>query len=140
MKLAPLFTLAALLALALPLAAQEKKQDAKEPEHTKDSLETVKKNVKEGKAVIVDVREQDEWDAGHLAGAILMPSSKLKVEKDLAELVKKLDKDTVIYTHCRAGRRAAACGEILRKQGFDVRALKPGYEELIKAGFEKAKE
>ena len=135
MKLVPLLALAALLAVGLPLSAQDKKV-----EHTKDSLETVKKNVKEGKAVIVDVREQNEWDAGHLEGAILMPSSKLKVEKDLAEIAKKLDKDTIIYTHCRAGGRAATCAAILKKQGFDVRALKPGYEELIKAGFERAKE
>jgi rhodanese-related sulfurtransferase len=107
-------------------------------EHTKDSLQTVKKNVAEGKAVIVDVREPKEWEAGHLKGAILMPSSQLKVEKDLSELVKKLDKDKIVYTHCRAGGRAATCAAILTKEGFDVRALKPGYKDLIEAGFEKA--
>jgi rhodanese-related sulfurtransferase len=106
--------------------------------HTKDSFATVKENVKAGKAVIVDVREQDEWDAGHLKGAILIPQSKLKVEAEAAELAKKLDKSKVIYTHCRAGRRAVVCGEILKKQGFDVRPLKAGYEELVKEGFEKA--
>lgn len=106
--------------------------------HTKESLDAVKENVKAGKAVIVDVREQEEWDAGHLKGAILMPQSKLKVEAEAAELAKKLDRSKVIYTHCRAGRRALACGEILKKQGFDVRPLKSGFEELVKAGFEKA--
>jgi rhodanese-related sulfurtransferase len=106
--------------------------------HTKDTLETVKKNVEEKKAVIVDVREESEWKEGHLAGAILLPQSKLNVESELAELVKKLPKDKVIYTHCRAGGRALRCGEILKKQGFDVRPLKPGYEELVKAGFKKA--
>lgn len=120
---------------ALVLAA-----DDKEPLHTKDSLETIKKNVAEGKAVIVDVREQNEWDAGHLKGAILIPSSKLKVDAKLAELTKKLDKEKIIYTHCRAGRRALACAEILKKQGFDVRAIKAGYEVLVKAGFEKAED
>jgi rhodanese-related sulfurtransferase len=108
--------------------------------HTKDTLETVKKNVKEGKAVIVDVREQKEWDEGHIAGAVLMPKSKLDIEKEAAALVQKLDKAKIIYTHCKAGRRALACGDILKKQGFDVRPLKPGYEELLKAGFEKAKD
>jgi phage shock protein E len=122
-------------AFSLTTLAQEKKV-----EHTKDPLETVKKNVKEGKAVIVDVREPKEWEEGHLKGAILMPSSKLKVEAELADLVKTLDKDKIIYTHCRAGGRAATCAQILKKEGFDVRALKPGYEDLIKAGFEKAKE
>ena len=112
---------------------------AEEPTHTKDTLDTVKQNIKEGKAVLVDVREQKEWDEGHIAGAVFMPKSKLDVEKEAAELAKKLDKNKIVYTHCKAGRRALACGEILRKQGFDVRPLKPGYDELLKAGFEKAK-
>jgi phage shock protein E len=110
---------------------------AEEPTPTKDTLDTVKQNIKDGKAVLVDVREQKEWDEGHIAGAVFMPKSKL--EKEAAELAKKLDKNKIVYTHCKAGRRALACGEILKKQGFDVRALKPGYEELLKAGFEKAK-
>lgn len=112
---------------------------AEEPGHTKDTLETVKKNIKEGKAVLVDVREQDEWDKGHIAGAILLPKSKLDVEKEAAALMTKLDKSKIVYTHCMRGRRALACGEVLKKQGFDVRPLKPGYDELLKAGFEKAK-
>ena len=106
--------------------------------HTKDSLDTVKANVKEGKAVIVDVREQDEWDEGHLKGAILIPRSKLQEDAEATELVKKLDKSKIVYTHCRAGGRALACGELLKKQGFDVRPLKAGYADLIGAGFEKA--
>ena len=108
--------------------------------HSKDSLAMVKENVKAGKAVIVDVREQEEWDAGHLKGAILIPRSKLTVEEEAKELVKKLPQDKVIYTHCRAGRRALACGELLKKQGFDVRPLKTGFDELVKEGFEKAEE
>ena len=109
---------------------------AEEPMHTKDSLETVKANVDAGKAQIVDVREQREWDAGHVKGAVHLPKSKLETDAGLAELLKKLDKKKIIYTHCGAGKRALACGEILKKQGFDVRPLKPGYQPLIEAGFE----
>jgi rhodanese-related sulfurtransferase len=134
MKWAFYFFAAALLGTALI-----DRISAEEPTHTKDTLDTVKQNIKDGKAVLVDVREQKEWDEGHIAGAVLMPKSKLDVEKEAAELAKKLDKNKIVYTHCRAGRRALACGEILKKQGFDVRPLKPGYEELLKAGFEKAK-
>jgi phage shock protein E len=107
--------------------------------HTKESLADVKKNVEAGKAVIVDVREPSETDAGYVKGAILLPQSKLKVESELAALLKTLPKDKVIYTHCRAGGRALTCGDILKKQGYDVRPLKPGYAQLIEAGFEKAK-
>jgi rhodanese-related sulfurtransferase len=106
--------------------------------HTKDSLEAVKENVKSGKAVIVDVREQNEWDAGHLKGAILTPLSKLKNEGQVMEMLKLLPKDKIVYTHCRAGGRALTCGDILKAHGYDVRPLKPGFEDLVKAGFEKA--
>jgi len=106
--------------------------------HTKDSLDTVKSNVKEGKAVIVDVREQYEWDEGHLKGAVLMPMSKLKKEAEASEMLKSLPKDKIIYTHCRAGGRSLMCGDILKAAGFDVRPLRPGFEDMLKAGFEKA--
>jgi len=105
--------------------------------HTKDSLDSIRESVKAGKAVIVDVREQNEWNAGHLKGAILAPQSKLNSEADVADLLKKLPKDKVIYTHCAAGRRALVCGDILKKHGFDVRPLKTGYKDLVAAGFEK---
>jgi len=106
---------------------------------TKDTLDTVKENVKSGKAVIVDVREKAEWDDGHVAGAIHLPKSQLDDKAKFADLVKKLDKSKIIYTHCKAGRRALACGELLKKEGFDVRPLKGGYQDLIDGGLEKAK-
>lgn len=112
---------------------------AEEPAHTKDSLSTVKENVTSGKAVIVDVREKAEWDDGHVAGAIHLPKSGLDNKAKFAELVKSLPKDKILYTHCKAGFRALACGEQLKKAGFEVRSLKPGYEELIGAGLEKGK-
>jgi rhodanese-related sulfurtransferase len=111
-------------------------QDA--PTHTKDSLTTVKDNVKSGKAVIVDVREQNEWDQGHVKGAILVPQSKLRDDSQLPQMLKLLPKDKIIYTHCKAGGRSLTCGDILKKHGYDVRPLKPGYQDLITAGFEKA--
>jgi rhodanese-related sulfurtransferase len=106
--------------------------------HTKDSLQTVKDNVKSGKAVIVEVREQGEWDAGHVKVAILAPMSKLRREAEAKELLKLVPKDKIVYTHCKAGGRALMCGDILKANGYDVRPLKPGYEDLIQAGFEKA--
>jgi phage shock protein E len=112
---------------------------AQKPTHTKDTLDTVKENLKAGKAVLVDVREQDEWDNGHLAGTIHLPTTQLEKKEKFAELVKKLDKSKIIYTHCKAGYRALTCGELLKEEGFDVRALKPGYSQLIAAGFEKGK-
>ena len=106
--------------------------------HTKDSLDTVKENVKSGKFLILDVREQNETDAGHLKDAILVPQSKLRVEGQLADLLKGVPKDKIIYTHCKAGGRSLICGDILKKHGYEVRPLKPGYDDLMRSGFEKA--
>jgi rhodanese-related sulfurtransferase len=112
---------------------------AQKPTHTKDSVATVKENLKAGKAVMVDVREKDEWDFGHLAVAIHLPTSQLEKPDKIDDLVKKLNKDKIIYLHCKAGYRALSCGELLKEKGFDVRPLKAGYQALIADGFEKAK-
>jgi rhodanese-related sulfurtransferase len=107
-------------------------------EHTKDSLEIVRKALADKKAVLIDVREKSEWDQGHLKDAKLLPLSLLKGEtlpKDVAEL---LPKDKVAYLHCAAGRRVLAAAEILKKQGYDVRPLKDGYKVLLDKGFPKA--
>ena len=53
---------------------------------TKDSLETVKQNVAEKKAVLVDVREKAEWETGHIEGAIFLPLSQLQQDVSPAEL------------------------------------------------------
>ncbi len=107
-------------------------------EHTKDSLETVRKKVAEKKAVLLDVREQEEWDEGHLRDARLLPLSALGEKLDAARLAKVLPKGQVVYVHCRSGRRCLRAAEVLSRQGYDVRPLKAGFEELLKAGFPRA--
>lgn len=112
-------------------------------EHTKDSLDKVKQDVEANKAVILDVREKREWEAGYVEGAKLLPLSKLAQNegtKELAaEVAETLPKDKVIYCHCKAGGRALTAGDILKDLGYDVRPLKAGYADLIEAGFPKAK-
>lgn len=108
-------------------------------DHTTDSLDTVKKSAKDGKALIVDVREQSEWDDGHLEGAKLLPLSDLKAGVSAEKLKEKLDDAKVLYLHCGSGKRCLAAADLLKKQGYDVRPLKDGFQALVKAGFEKAK-
>jgi phage shock protein E len=102
---------------------------------TKDTPADVKKVLEAKKAVLLDVREQSEWNEGHLKDAKLLPLSKLK-KADAKDL--DLPKDKVIYCHCRAGSRALQAAELLQKLGFEVRALKPGYQDLLDSGFPKA--
>ena len=109
-------------------------------EHTKDSLEKVKQNVEKKKAVLVDVREESEWEDGHIHGAHHLPLSWLARSPDPKELQKKLPQDKVLYVHCKSGGRCLIAADLLKDFGYELRPLKPGYTDLVKAGFEKAEE
>jgi rhodanese-related sulfurtransferase len=108
-------------------------------DHTTDTPEQVKKAIAEKKAVLIDVREPREWQAGHLKDAELLPLSKLKKGVAKEEVEKVIPKGKIAYLHCKAGGRCLIAADILQKQGYDVRALKEGYDDLIQAGFPKAK-
>jgi rhodanese-related sulfurtransferase len=108
-------------------------------EHTRDTLATVKKALADGKAVLADVREKDEWDDGHIKGAKLLPLSTLTKGAKKEDVVKVLPKGKIIYCHCASGRRVLKAADHLKKMGYDVRPLKQGYNDLIEAGFPKAK-
>ena len=104
-------------------------------QHTKDSLDTVRKALAANKAVLVDVREPNEWRQGHVVGARLLPLSTLEKGVDPRGLARILPQDTIVYCHCLAGGRCLEAAAILRPLGYDVRPLEPGYPDLVEAGF-----
>ena len=106
--------------------------------HTVDSLDTVKKRIADGSAVLIDVREVSEWNEGHLSSAILVPLSTLKDASTQAAALAKIPRDKTVYVHCRAGGRAVQCAEVLAGKNYDLRPLKAGFTALADAGFEKA--
>jgi rhodanese-related sulfurtransferase len=112
-------------------------------EHTKDSLDKVKQNLAEKKAILIDVREKKEWDDGHLQDAQLFPLSELKRASTDSELKEKLEKtlpkERIIYCHCRSGVRALTASDILGKLGYEIRPLAAGFDDLREAGFPTAK-
>ena len=106
--------------------------------HTTDSLAEVKEKVGGQQAVLIDVREQGEWDSGHLADATLIPMSQFNADGLTDELKQQLPTDKPIYLHCAAGGRVLKVAEILKPAGYDVRPLQAGYSELVEQGFPKA--
>lgn len=102
--------------------------------HTTDSLDTVKKGVAAGAAVLADVREADEWRGGHLAMARHLPLSALQ-----AGAAAGLPAGAVVYLHCASGRRCLTAADLLRRQGYDARPLADGFGGLAAAGFAVAK-
>jgi rhodanese-related sulfurtransferase len=107
-------------------------------EVSSDPLPTVQENVATHKAVLVDVREPGEWTKGHVEGAISLPLSALQKDVDRSALEHQLPNDKIVYTHCVMGVRALKAAKILEKLGYNVRPLNAGYEDLVKAGFQKA--
>ena len=69
---------------------------------------------KEDGHVIVDVRRQDEYDAGHIPGAILIPYESIDKERP-SELP---DLDQIILVYCRSGRRSKEASEKLARMGY----------------------
>jgi phage shock protein E len=102
-----------------------------------DPLPTVQENLATHKAVLVDVREPGEWKEGHVEGAISLPLSSLEKGVDSSALEHQVPKDKIVYTHCVMGVRALKAAKILEKLGYNVRPLKAGYKDLVKAGFAK---
>ncbi len=64
--------------------------------------------------VIVDVRRQDEYDAGHIPGAILIPNESIGNERP-EELP---DPDQVILIYCRSGNRSKQAAQKLADMGY----------------------
>jgi len=64
--------------------------------------------------IILDVREQDEFDAGHIPGAILLPYT--EIENKAEEMLP--DKDKQILVYCRSGRRSKIAAEALARLGY----------------------
>ena len=64
--------------------------------------------------IVLDVREQSEYDEGHIEGAILIPHEEI-TEK--AESVLP-DKDALILVYCRSGRRSKIASEALANLGY----------------------
>jgi phage shock protein E len=108
-------------------------------DHTKDSTADVKKAVEANKAVLIDVREVDEWREGHLKDAAHLALSAIKSGAAKEKLKQLLPKGKIVYLHCAAGGRCLKAADLLKEAGFETRPLKPGYEALLKAGFAKAK-
>lgn len=66
---------------------------------TVDSPEIIRNNLAQGKAVMLDVRSQEEWNTGHLKGAVFIPITELKSLSPDATDVPNLDKSKIIYCH-----------------------------------------
>jgi rhodanese-related sulfurtransferase len=84
-----------------------------------------------GEAVVVDVRDKDEWDKEHILGATHM--SRGTIEFDIEEEVP--DKNAIVICHCGGGSRSALTAENLKRMGYkNVRSMAGGFRAWKAAG------
>ena len=81
--------------------------------------------------LLVDTREESEWQAGHVAGAVHM--SKGIIERDIETKVP--DKSTRLVLYCGGGYRSALVADNLKKMGYqDAISLDGGWRALKQSG------
>ena len=105
-----------LLLSILLLAGCAQDQDLKQEEvYVNITAEEAKQimDTQEG-YVILDVRTQEEFDAGHIPNAIVIPNTEIeqRAERELP------DKDQLLLVYCRSGNRSKKAAEILVQLGY----------------------
>ena len=78
--------------------------------------------------LLVDVRERNEWDAGHAPKARHVPLS------SLGSSIERLPTDRTLVVVCRSGNRSKRATRLLRKHGLDARNLRGGMTAWRAAG------
>lgn len=88
-------------------------------------------NARAGKAVFVDVREADEWEKGHVPGALFIPRGflELRIEEKVP------DKDSEVIVYCAGGTRSALGARTLQDLGYrNVVSMTGGFGRWKESG------
>ncbi len=102
------------------------------------TVEETRKKLESGKARLIDVREESEWEAGHALGA--QHIGKGVIERDIEQKVP--DKNSELILYCGGGFRSALSADNLQKMGYtNVASMSGGWRAWQAAGapVEKAK-
>ncbi|PLR76480.1 rhodanese-like domain-containing protein [Bacillus sp. V3-13] len=76
------------------------------------------------KAQLIDVREPNEYDAGHILGARNIPLSQLKMR------LKEIRPDKPVYLYCQSGMRSGRAAQLLHRKGYkDLSHLQGGFKK-----------
>ncbi len=102
------------------------------PQHERATIggDEAKRRLDAGEALLVDVRELNEWHAGHIAGATHIPLG------TIASRATMLPNDREILVICRTGNRSAMAQERLAQSGFtNVTNVEGGVTAWVEHGF-----
>jgi rhodanese-related sulfurtransferase len=95
------------------------------------NVDETRKRLESGKARLIDVREESEWEAGHALGA--QHIGKGVIERDIEQKV--ADKNTELILYCGGGFRSALSADNLQKMGYtNVASMSGGWRAWQAAG------
>ena len=77
--------------------------------------EAAKEMVDSQEVIILDVREQDEYDSGHIPGAVLLPVGTID-DTPAAQVIP--EKDSTVLVYCRSGNRSKTASAALADLGY----------------------
>ena len=77
--------------------------------------EAAKEMMDAQEVIILDVREQDEYDSGHIPGAVLLPVGTID-EDTAADVIP--EKDSTVLVYCRSGNRSKTASAALAELGY----------------------
>lgn len=89
-------------------------------------LESISMKQAVGKSNIIDIRNIEKYNNGHMTGAINIPMDRLLITPD-----KYLQKDKIYYLYCQRGVQSRKTCMILKNKGFNVINIEGGYESWI---------
>ncbi len=96
-----------------------------------EAANAIEKKAK-GDTVFLDVREPNEWNLGHVPGAVHIPRGQL--ENKVESLLER-GRDVVVY--CAGGSRSALAADTLAQMGYDnVSSLRGGFRAWAESGGE----
>jgi len=94
-------------------------------------LDQARARLKEN-AVLVDVREDSEWQAGHAAEAQHLGKGVL--ERDIEKMFPDAAREIIFY--CGGGYRSVLAAEVAQRMGYkNVASLKGGYKAMVQSGW-----
>lgn len=103
------------LTLLLLLTACGAAGTSSESGYTQISQEEARKMMDTQEVLVLDVREQDEYDSGHIPDAVLLPVGTI-TEDTAAEIIP--EKDATVLVYCRSGNRSKTAAQALADLGY----------------------
>ncbi len=89
--------------------------NASDASYQRITQEEAKKMMDTQEVIVLDVREQNEYDSGHIPGAVLLPVGSIDEETAAAVIPQK---DSTVLVYCRSGNRSRTASAALAELGY----------------------